>query len=110
MPELAGAQQIFVCEGEKACDLARKLGVVATTSAHGAQSPRRSDWSPLAGQSVVILPDHDVPGERYANAVVKILARQNPRPRVKIIRLTDLWRTSVPIPDGGDIAEWLEKG
>jgi hypothetical protein len=107
MPESAGAEQIFVCEGEKASDLARRLGVVATTSAHGAQSPHKTDWTLLTGKSVVILPDHDVPGERYAKAVAKILARQSPRPRVKIIPLTDLWRTTMTIPDGGDIAEWL---
>ena len=84
--------------------------MVATTSAHGAQSPSKSDWSPLAGKDVVILPDHDGPGEKYAKAVVRILAQQNPRPRVKIIPLANFWKSSAPIPDGGDIAEWLAEG
>ena len=64
----------------------RAPGLVATTSAHGAQSPHKSDWSPLAGKDVVILPDHDAPGENYAKAVVRFWPT-NPRPRVKIFRL-----------------------
>jgi hypothetical protein len=110
LSELAQARRVFVCEGEKACDLARNLGVVATTSAHGAKSPSKSDWSPLAGKDIVILPDHDGPGENYAKAVVRILAQQNPRPRVKVIPLASLWKSRAPIPEGGDIAEWLTEG
>jgi hypothetical protein len=59
---------------------------------------------------VVILPDHDAAGESYAKAVVEFLARLNPRPRVKIVRLADLWQTDAPIPEGGDMAEWLSEG
>ena len=35
LPELAGAERIFVCEGEKAAEAARSIGLIATTSAHG---------------------------------------------------------------------------
>ncbi|MHB9050197.1 MAG: hypothetical protein ACYC35_30135, partial [Pirellulales bacterium] len=35
LPTLAGAQTVFVCEGEKAADAARSLGPAAITSAHG---------------------------------------------------------------------------
>src|SRR5262249_7472230 len=37
LPDLSGAPRVFVCEGEKAAERARDQGVVATTSAHGAQ-------------------------------------------------------------------------
>jgi integrase len=40
LPELAGAGRIYVCEGEKAADLVRDLGLTATTSAHGAKHAR----------------------------------------------------------------------
>ena len=110
LPDLADARAVYVCEGEKTADKVRALGLVATTSAHGAQSPHKTDWSPLAGKSVVILPDHDAPGESYAQAVATILARLNPLPRVKILHLADLWRTDAPIPEGGDIIEWIADG
>ena len=110
LPDLADARAVYVCEGEKAADAVQGLGLVATTSAHGAQSPHKTDWSPLAGKSVVILPDHDAPGESYAQAVATILARLNPLPRVKILHLADLWRTDAPIPEGGDIIEWIADG
>src|SRR6185312_12608012 len=50
LPELADADRVFIAEGEKACDLVHSLGLASTTSAHGAQSPHKSDWSPLAGK------------------------------------------------------------
>ncbi len=38
--------RVFVCEGEKAtCELAT-LGVLVTTSAHGAKSAHKTDWQP----------------------------------------------------------------
>ena len=49
---------IAVLEGEKCTDIAAALGLPhATTSAHGAQAPQLTDWSPLAGRSVAILGD-----------------------------------------------------
>jgi hypothetical protein len=110
LPELADAATVFVTEGEKAADLVRGLGLTATTSAHGAKAAGKSDWSPLAGRVVNILPDHDAPGEGYANDVLDALASLQPRPTVRIVRLPDLWKTAASIPAGGDIAEWFEVG
>ncbi len=110
LPELAGAGPVYLTEGEKAADLAAGLGLIATTSAHGAKAAHKSDWTPLAGREVVILPDHDSEGESYARAVVAELAKLEPSPTVRIVRLANLWRTSEPIPEGGDIEEWLADG
>jgi putative DNA primase/helicase len=110
LPELADAARVYVTEGEKSADEARRLGVVASTSAHGAGSPAKTDWTPLAGKEVIILPDHDAPGEAYAEAVAKILSGLGPPARVKVVRLADLWRTDAPIPEGGDLVEWLRDG
>jgi putative DNA primase/helicase len=66
LPELTDAGRIFVTEGEKAADAARALGLGATTSPHGSNGATKTDWSPLAGKQVVILPDHDKAGENYA--------------------------------------------
>ncbi|MGO9465585.1 MAG: AAA family ATPase [Isosphaeraceae bacterium] len=110
LPELAAANRIYLAEGEKAADAVRSLGLIATTSAHGAQSPAKSDWSPLAGKEVVILPDHDKPGEGYLANVTRLLATLEPRPTVRFVRLDSIWRTTVLIPDGADSVEWLEIG
>ena len=92
---------VVICEGEKASDAGRKIGLLTTTSAHGAQSPQRTDWQPLAGRDVVILPDCDEPGEKYAATVADILTDLNPAARVKIVRLPGL-------PDGGDLYDYVE--
>src|SRR5262249_7149382 len=57
LDELADAQTVALLEGEKCCDLARGLGIVATTSSHGASAPQKTDFGPLAGKVVVIIPD-----------------------------------------------------
>lgn len=100
LPDLADANRVYVTEGEKAADAARINGLVATTSAHGAQSAEKTDWSPLAGKECVILPDYDQPGEMYASRVAAILAKLTPAPVVKIVSLPGL-------PDHGDLADWV---
>ena len=101
LPDLAGADRVYICEGEKAADSARSIGLTATTSAHGSQSPEQTDWSLLAGKQCVILPDHDDPGGKYADTVAAILAKLTPAAVVKVVDLPDL-------PDHGDIADWVE--
>jgi hypothetical protein len=101
LPDLAGADRVYITEGEKAADAARSIGLTATTSAHGSQSPDKTDWSPLAGKECVILPDNDDPGGKYAETVAAILAKLTPAPVVKVVDLPDL-------PDHGDIADWVD--
>ena len=94
---------VVVVEGEKCVDIAAdRLGAIATTSAFGARSPERTDWSPLAvaGLTVYIVPDHDKPGRDYARKVARLLANLNPAPTVKIVNLPDPG-------EGGDIEEWI---
>lgn len=92
--------RVYVCEGEKAADAACELGLPATTSFGGSQAANLSDWTPLAGRDVVILPDHDAAGKKYGDAVKSILAGLNPRPTLRIVNLPDL-------PEGGDIVEFI---
>jgi putative DNA primase/helicase len=67
---------IVVCEGEKAADAAACIfpKSIATTSSGGANAAAKTDWTPLAGQPVCILPDGDKPGADYASEVAAILA------------------------------------
>lgn len=71
---LSSTGTVFVCEGEKCVEALRSLGFVATTSAHGASSPDQTDWSPLFGRDVVILPDNDDAGRAYAEHVATLIA------------------------------------
>ena len=100
LDEIAKAQVVVVTEGEKCADLARGLGLTATTASHGVNSAYLTDWSPLAGKLVIILPDHEN-GERYANDAGEILAALEPKPEIRILRL--------PLGEkGDDIEQWLE--
>jgi hypothetical protein len=104
LPEVAeSTRAVLVPEGEKCVLTLVNIGAVATTSAHGAKSPHLTDWSPLAGKDVVILPDNDAEGEGYAAAVLRILTGLSPRPTsVKVVRLSGL-------ADGEDVADWLPR-
>jgi hypothetical protein len=101
LPTIIHAKDIIIVEGEKCADVLAKFGYIATTSSHGAGSPHKSDWTPLAGKDVVIVPDNDQEGENYAARVVEILGDLVPRPRVKVARLSGL-------TDGEDAVEWVE--
>ncbi len=101
LPELADAKRVYVCEGEKAADAVRSIGLAATTSAHGCESPGKTDWEPLAGKEIILLPDNDLPGRKYADAVAALLAKLTPAPVVKRVELPDL-------PDHGDAADFVD--
>lgn len=101
---LKGAERAFVCEGEKAAGAAGSCGLVATTSAHGSQSPEKTDWSPLAAKETIIIPDHDAAGEDYARRVAAEIRRLNPAAVVKVLRLADL--AGDDFPAGGDFADF----
>ncbi len=102
--ELLAADQgeiVFICEGEKATDAAVSIGLVATTSAHGSSGADKTDFGPLAGRLVAIIPDNDEPGEHYRGDVAQILTALDPPAMVRIVQLPGL-------PEGGDMVEYLE--
>jgi len=103
LPELLARpdERVYITEGEKAADAAATLGLLAATSPHGSKSAAKADWTPLAGRDLVILPDNDAAGRRYANEVAAILAKLEPAPRIKVVDLPEL-------PQKGDIYDWLE--
>jgi len=97
-------EPIFVLEGEKATDAALRCGLVATTSSGGAQAAGKTDWSPMRNRHVVILPDGDEPGERFATDAAR-LCREAGVKDVRILRLAD---HAPGLPAGGDLADILE--
>ncbi len=96
--------RVFIVEGEKAADAARAVGLLATTSPHGSKSASKADWSPVAGREVVILPDHDDAGERYADDVARLAMAAGAK-SVRVVRLVELW---AGMPEGGDMADLVE--
>jgi hypothetical protein len=100
VPELTAATVVYLVEGEKAADAARLLGLVATTSPHGAKSAAKADFRPLAGKTVILLPDNDAAGQQYADDVLAELARLSPAPVVKLVELPGL-------PEQGDIVDFI---
>jgi hypothetical protein len=101
LPDLAAARRVVVVEGEKVADAARSLGFVATTSGGGAQAAAKTDWRPLAGKEIWLMPDNDAPGRKFGDIVAGILAKLTPAPTVRVVELPDL-------PDGGDMADWID--
>jgi putative DNA primase/helicase len=67
---------VVVTEGEKAADAAARVfpKSIATTSSGGAQAAHKSDWTPLAGRRVLVWPDNDDAGRKYALEVAERLA------------------------------------
>ena len=93
---------VIVAEGEKCADAYWRLGVPATTSAHGAKAPQLTDWSPLAAYEPVLQPDRGEAGEGYGEAAAGLLAALPRPPVVRVLRLPDLE------DDGDEIVQWLE--
>ena len=54
-PGMLKSDRIVVVEGEKCAQALIDAGICATTAMHGANAPvDKTDWSPLAGKSVLI--------------------------------------------------------
>ena len=67
---------IVVCEGEKAADAAARIFVksVVSTSSGGAGAASKTDWSPLSRRRVLLWPDNDAAGLKFATEVAATLA------------------------------------
>lgn len=75
LPDIALSQTVVLCEGEGCADALAKLGIPATSAMQGAHAPiEKTDWSPLAGKTVVIWPDNDSPGLDYAKRAASQLS------------------------------------
>lgn len=70
LPDISTTQTVVLCEGEGCADKLAEIGIPATSAMQGAKAPiDKTDWSPLAGKTVIIWPDNDEPGFAYAKAV-----------------------------------------
>lgn len=98
---LANAEEpVYVVEGEKCFDALENLGLLATTSAGGANAAKQTDWSPLANRRVIVLPDNDDSGRKYAQDVLQILS--DLQAKVSLASLEG-------IPEGGDVVDLIDQ-
>lgn len=98
LPDLLQADRgavVYTAEGEKKADRLAEWGLVATS--HKDFPKGTIDGSPLKGRTVVILPDNDDAGERYARRMADIVRGSGGRP--VMVRLPGLFV-------GGDILDW----
>ncbi|QDV91074.1 hypothetical protein RAS2_21640 [Phycisphaerae bacterium RAS2] len=102
--QAVGSQPILVVEGEKCAEAVAGLSFLVTTSSGGSNAARKTDWRPLAGRQVVIIPDHDAAGARYAADVAACLGRISPPATVMTSSITGIWPDA---PDSADLADYV---
>ncbi len=103
-PGIAAASHVVLVEDEKCAQALIASGVVATTAMHGANvSVEKTDWSPLAGKTVLIWPDRDKPGWEYAMSAAQAVLTAGAA-SCDVLLLPD------DKPDGWDAADAIGEG
>ena len=104
---IANGKQIFWVEGEKCADILWKIGIPATTSMGGSGRLKESDLDDLEGASLVICPDRDLPGIKYAEKVYLYYPHSN---WLYAFPESPTWgKTTLPPSDGADIWDWISE-
>lgn len=111
---IAAAAQVILVEGEKCAQVLIDAGICATTAMHGANAPvDKTDWSPLAGKTVLIWPDRDKPGWDYAEHVSQAILAAGASSCTIMLPPEDKpegWDAADAIEEGFDIAGFLIAG
>jgi hypothetical protein len=107
LKRLAGKTRVYWVEGEKCADRLVAEGCCATTACGGAggfkPEHRYAEQLQACGvRTVVVLPDHDAPGQAYADTVARACLAVGLR--VKAVALPGLSEK------GDDIVDWLARG
>lgn len=102
---------VIFAEGEKSADAAQLLfpNCVGMTTMNGAQSPAKSDFSPLSGRRVVIAPDYDDAGKKYTESVIRLVIAAGGTVE-RILDNEALAQAGEKLPKGFDLADAAELG
>ncbi|MBW2306722.1 MAG: AAA family ATPase [Deltaproteobacteria bacterium] len=105
LPEVQKAYIVWFCEGEKAANAVSKMGFTPTCSPGGAGnwSRHEKDWKisePLAGKTVIILPDNDEAGQSHALDVAKSLYG-----RARLVKIVNI----PGLPEKGDVYDFIQQ-
>jgi putative DNA primase/helicase len=113
-PGMKDAAQVVLVEGEKCAQALIDVGIVATTAMHGANAPvEKTDWSPLAGKSVLIWPDRDKPGWDYAVQAAQAVLSAGAKSCHILYppeEAADGWDAADAIAEGFDVSAFLAHG
>lgn len=79
LPEVISAvrqcEPVYFVEGEKDANNLVSLGVCGTSASGGAKAPWQQDYTEaLQGADVVIMPDNDEPGRKFARAIIDAIS------------------------------------
>ncbi len=107
------SERIILVEGEKCAQSLIDKGICATTAMGGANaSIDKTDWSPLKDKDVIIWPDNDEPGKKYAQSAYEKLLKIGAQ-SVKIIDIpTDKpakWDAADAINDAIDLQQFIDQ-
>lgn len=95
----------FLVEGEKDVDNLKNAGMVAVSLPDGSQSKWEDPYNAVfKGKQVVILPDNDEPGKKYAQKCAEML--YDNAADVWILDLKQAWPE---IPEKGDISDMMSR-
>lgn len=100
LPEVMAAKSVLIPEGEKDCQTAGALGVVATCNSNGAGKWPAQFAPYFAGKRVAIIADADPPGLAHARDVARAL-----------VGVAESVRLIEALPGGGkDLTDFVERG
>lgn len=96
-------ESVFLVEGEKDVETLKKAGVAALTLPNGSQSKWEPEYDHVfRGKQVVILPDNDAPGQKYAQMCAERL-----HGNASSVKIVDLKRAWPEIPPKADISDMV---
>jgi hypothetical protein len=98
LAEVIAARSVIICEGEKDCETARNLGLLATCNPQGAGKWKPEYAERLKGKRICIIADADEPGRKHAQEVAASLVG-----KVESLRVLEL-------PHAKDLTEWISQG
>lgn len=92
---------IYLVEGEKCVEVMIERGLVATTTIGGANSWKKDYAQYFKGREVIIIPDNDGSGKKYAEAAYRDISLVAKDCTILSLGLTEA---------GDDIADFFDKG
>jgi AAA domain len=98
LPELLKTKSVLIVEGEKDCETARQMGLVATCNSGGAGKWRDEYSESLRGKRITIIADSDEPGRKHAQQVATSLFG-----KVESLKVLEL-------PGSKDLSDWAQAG
>ncbi len=113
IPGILKSDKVILVEGEKCAEALIEQGIAATTTMSGANAPiDKTDWSPLKGKHIIIWPDNDEPGNKYAKNAEKKLSELGVA-SLSILKIPQNkpkgWDAADGVQEGINISEFIEK-